>query len=291
VAATALQQQVLPLQSAAPGFDAAGVSSAPVLTAPWQHAAGGHALLGSARCAAAGAGAASTAARAGAPLLQSAATDAAAYHGTGDLGYSSSWSPAAADGTARATATALVDGGVLMYPSMDATAHGADAQGRAAPYAGPNLEPPQSRLGAAASAPLLPSEYAPRAGSGAAAVGVAALAPALTVSPYSMLARVMTGESGLHAVTLRTVHVPRSMLDAFLQLAAPNTHHGERGIETCGVLAGVMVRGVTRLLCLAACVRCGSSASLFPHRLSCLLPVFHFAPCSATTTRWKSRTW
>lgn len=49
----------------------------------------------------------------------------------------------------------------------------------------------------------------------------------------------------------RRVIVPRSLIRDFLRIAEPNTNRGERGIETCGVLAGKRVaKGAMRVTTL-----------------------------------------
>jgi hypothetical protein len=53
-----------------------------------------------------------------------------------------------------------------------------------------------------------------------------------------MMSRVLSGAVSLHALQLRRLDVPWSMVDAFLHLAASNTASGPRGIETCGILTG-----------------------------------------------------
>jgi len=38
------------------------------------------------------------------------------------------------------------------------------------------------------------------------------------------------------------VQVPMDIPEQFLRIAAPNTHKPPYGVETCGILAGVVVR-------------------------------------------------
>lgn len=59
---------------------------------------------------------------------------------------------------------------------------------------------------------------------------------------YSTLSRIIAARGSSTAsggLGLRTLTLPSKAVDEFAKLAAPNTYAGDRGVETCGVLAGV----------------------------------------------------
>lgn len=63
------------------------------------------------------------------------------------------------------------------------------------------------------------------------------------VSPYPSFETAAPSRKPQKTAALRTLLVPEDLVILFEELARDNTLSGERGIETCGVLAGKMVRG------------------------------------------------
>lgn len=134
---------------------------------------------------------------------------------------------------------------------------GALPQAAAAYPAAPPAPPPPPATTIRAGAPLLPT--AP--GAAAAAASLDALLPPLPAVAYRDIAAVAfdrgatatalataaasasaTG-GGARTTTrihgaLRPLHIPAELVRTFELLAEPNTRAGERGIETCAVLAG-----------------------------------------------------
>jgi hypothetical protein len=154
-----------------------------------------------------------------------------------------------------------------------------------------------------AGRPEAPSNSYGPGGSGTAA------AQALSASPYAVLHRLLSCGSSVGALGLRPLHVPLSIIDAFVNVSAANTARGERGVETCGILAGVMVsvahRSSVTLVHLApgSCVPLdlrgnpitgpASVPSLRPGvtlpcmTLPCMTLPCMTLPCSAQTTSWR----